>query len=133
MFLTSGLRTVMFPPRDPKTCGLETSTCASAARYKSSVWQGGLQEAKVVQELLRHASFKNDDGWLHAGIGSTQTPGTSGFGGSDHALGQGWTRMNLTIVLECCGNYDQDASKLLILWRPRRDLNPCYRRERAMS
>jgi Phage integrase family len=77
--------------------------------------------------------FQNDDGWLHAGIGSTQTPGTSSFGGPDHAHGQGWTRMNLTIVVECCGNYDQDASKLLILWRPRRDLNPCYRRERAMS
>jgi hypothetical protein len=25
--------------------------------------------------------------------------------------GQGWTRMNLTIVAECGGNYDQDASK----------------------
>jgi hypothetical protein len=37
--------------------------------------------------------------------------------------------MNITIVVECCGNYDPDASKLLILWRPRRDLNPCYRRE----
>src|SRR5689334_6296557 len=77
--------------------------------------------------------FQNDDGWLHAGMGSTQTPGTSSFGGPDHAHGQGWTSMNLTIVVECCGNYDQDASKLLILWRPRRDLNPCYRRERAMS
>jgi len=67
VFLTSGLRTVMFPPRDPKTCGLETSTCASAARYKSSVWQGGLQEAKVVQELLRHASFKTTmDGYMQA-------------------------------------------------------------------
>jgi len=77
--------------------------------------------------------FQNDDGWLHAGIGSTQTPGTSSFGGPDHAHGQGWTRMNLTIVVECCGNYNQDASKLLILWRPRRDLNPCYRRERPRS
>jgi hypothetical protein len=25
------------------------------------------------------------------------------------------------------------SCKLLILWRPRRDLNPCYRRERAVS
>ena len=41
--------------------------------------------------------------------------------------------MNLTIVVECCGDYDPDAAKLLITWRPRRDLNPCYRRERAMS
>ena len=38
--------------------------------------------------------------------------------------------MNLAIVVECCGNNDQDASKLLSFWRPRRDLNPCYRRER---
>jgi hypothetical protein len=41
--------------------------------------------------------------------------------------------MILPNVVECCGNYGLDASKLLILWRPRRDLNPCYRRERAMS
>jgi hypothetical protein len=40
--------------------------------------------------------------------------------------------MNLTIVVECCGNYDPDAAKSLIFWRPRRDLNPCYRRERAL-
>jgi hypothetical protein len=39
--------------------------------------------------------------------------------------------MTLTIVVECCGNYNQDAAKSLILWRPRRDLNPCYRRERT--
>ena len=32
----------------------------------------------------------------------------------------------------CCGvlwELQPDASKLLIVWRPRRDLNPCYRRE----
>jgi len=49
--------------------------------------------------------FQND-GRLHAGIGSTQTPSTGSFGGLDHAHGQGWTRMNLTTVVECCGNYD---------------------------
>jgi hypothetical protein len=27
-------------------------------------------------------------------------------------------------------DYGQAAAKLLIRWRPRRDLNPCYRRER---
>jgi hypothetical protein len=37
--------------------------------------------------------------------------------------------MNLTIVVECCVDYGQAAAKLLIRWRPRRDLNPCYRRE----
>jgi hypothetical protein len=42
-------------------------------------------------------------------------------------------RMNLNIVVECCENNGQDAANFLILWRPRRDLNPCYRRERAMS
>jgi hypothetical protein len=26
-------------------------------------------------------------------------------------------------------DYGQAAAKLLIRWRPRRDLNPCYRRE----
>ena len=38
-----------------------------------------------------------------------------------------------SIVVECCGENGQDAAKSLISWRPRRDLNPCYRRERAMS
>ena len=34
-------------------------------------------------------------------------------------------------VVECCGRICSDARKSLIVWRPRRDLNPCYRRERA--
>jgi hypothetical protein len=34
-------------------------------------------------------------------------------------------------VVECCGKNCSDAAKYLICWRPRRDLNPCYRRERA--
>jgi len=35
------------------------------------------------------------------------------------------------IVVECCGKNRADAAKALNCWRPRRDLNPCYRRERA--
>ena len=34
------------------------------------------------------------------------------------------------IVVDCCGENEPDACKTLICWRPRRDLNPCYRRER---
>ena len=34
-------------------------------------------------------------------------------------------------VGERCGEIRSDAGKLQVLWRPRRDLNPCYRRERA--
>jgi hypothetical protein len=41
--------------------------------------------------------------------------------------------MNLIIVVECCVDYGQAAAKLLIRWRPRRDLNPCYRRERVLT
>jgi hypothetical protein len=33
------------------------------------------------------------------------------------------------IVVDCCGENGPDAAKILIFWRPRRDLNPCYRRE----
>jgi len=36
-------------------------------------------------------------------------------------------------VVQCCGENCPDACKSLILWRPRRDLNPCYRRERARA
>jgi hypothetical protein len=35
--------------------------------------------------------------------------------------------------VECCVDYGQAAAKLLIRWRPRRDLNPCYRRERLFA
>jgi hypothetical protein len=34
-----------------------------------------------------------------------------------------------SIVVECCGENGLDDAKLLISWRPRRDLNPCYHRE----
>ena len=37
------------------------------------------------------------------------------------------------IVVECCGKSDPDAAKALNCWRPRRDLNPCYRRESGMA
>ena len=37
------------------------------------------------------------------------------------------------IVVECCGKNGPDAAKALNCWRPRRDLNPCYRRERALA
>jgi hypothetical protein len=37
------------------------------------------------------------------------------------------------IVVGCCGKIGLGAAKPLNCWRPRRDLNPCYRRERAMS
>jgi len=36
-------------------------------------------------------------------------------------------------VVGCCGENCPDAFRSLILWRPRRDLNPCYRRERATA
>ena len=35
------------------------------------------------------------------------------------------------IVVGCCGKIGPDVAKALNCWRPRRDLNPCYRRERA--
>jgi hypothetical protein len=37
------------------------------------------------------------------------------------------------IVVECCGKKNPDVAKRLITWRPRRDLNPCYRRESGMA
>jgi hypothetical protein len=37
------------------------------------------------------------------------------------------------IVVKCCGERSPDPGKSLICWRPRRDLNPCYRRERAFQ
>jgi hypothetical protein len=33
------------------------------------------------------------------------------------------------IVVGCCGKIGPDVAKALNCWRPRRDLNPCYRRE----
>ena len=37
------------------------------------------------------------------------------------------------IVVERCGKNRPGAAKPLICWRPRRDLNPCYRRESGMT
>ena len=36
------------------------------------------------------------------------------------------------MVVECCGKIGPDAANALKFWRPRRDLNPRYRRERAL-
>ncbi len=73
---------------------------------------------------------QNDDGWVHGGSRTAETPSARTTCASNHAHGNSWSRM---IVVECCGKNCPDAVKSLILWRPRRDLNPCYRRERAMS
>jgi hypothetical protein len=35
------------------------------------------------------------------------------------------------IVVKRCGKNRSDDAKVLKCWRPRRDLNPCYRRERT--
>jgi len=77
--------------------------------------------------VLRSRAPQNEDGRLHPGIRSAETPGARSSGGPDHAHGDRFSRMILTNVVECCGNYGQDASKLLILWRPRRDLNQIAR------
>jgi integrase len=42
-------------------------------------------DAKVVHELLRHASFKTKMGRLYAGFGGTETLSAGSFGGPDHA------------------------------------------------
>ena len=93
------------------------------------------EKARIYHTLANMSSsfssivFQNDDGRLHAGFGNTETPGTGSLGGLDHAHGNRISRMISSNVVECCGIYGQDAANLLILWRPRRDLNPCYRRE----
>ena len=44
---------------------------------------------------------------------------------------QGWEEW-LEIIFSHKG-FDMRNSGFAMNWRPRRDLNPCYRRERAMS
>src|SRR6266853_445248 len=67
-----------------------------------------------------------DDEWLHSGVRTIETPSARTTCRPNHAHGNSWSRMN---VVECCGKNCPDAAKCLICWRPRRDLNPCYRRE----
>jgi integrase len=89
-------------------------------------------DAKVVQELLRHASFKTTmDGYTQA-LEEPKRQAQAALADLIMCTGR-ISRMILTNVVECCGIYGQDAANFLICWRPRRDLNPCYRRERAMS
>ena len=74
--------------------------------------------------------FRDDDERLHAGARTTKTQSTRTTCRPDHAHGNGWSRIN---VVERCGRIRSDARKSLILWRPRRDLNPRYRRERTTT
>src|ERR1700719_147536 len=56
---------------------------------------------------------QDDDGWVHAGPRTAETPSARTTCGSDHAHGNSWSRM---IVVECCGRNCPDAVKSLILW-----------------
>jgi len=89
------------------------------------------EDLKTIQELLRHATFKvTADTYTQA---VTLVKREADFGGRSRSKARHadnpvayWTLM------------DSDSKpgirvSSLESWRPRRDLNPCYRRERAMS
>ena len=59
--------------------------------------------------VLRSRAPQNDDGRLHPGIRSAETPGASSVGRPDHAHGNCISRVILINVVECCGNYGQEA------------------------
>ena len=60
---------------------------------------------------------QNDNGWLHAGAGTTKAPSAKTTCRPNHANGNSESRMN---VVGCCGEDCPGAAKSLICWRPRR-------------
>jgi hypothetical protein len=80
--------------------------------------------------VLRSSRLKTTMDGLHAGLEAPK-PGAQSVGGPDHAHGNCSSRMILMNVVECCGNYGQEAPKLLILWRPRRRILNHIARARA--
>jgi hypothetical protein len=91
------------------------------------------EDPKVVQELLRHSSIKVTMDVYTQAVTATKRKAQSRAVEMivpKKPAGQ-WRRLDVTY-----GYMDRRRPMhvtSLESWRPRRDLNPCYRRERAMS
>jgi len=78
-------------------------------------------DVKVVQGLLRHSSIK-----ITMDV-------------YDQAVSEEKQKAHRDVIRQVTRSGFRSAPRLLppqapdLIWRPRRDLNPCYRRERAMS
>ena len=92
----------------------------------SSILKGNGEDVKVVQELLRHSTSRMTLDTYTQALESAQASRAEQSGRHDPTE---------RACIFCVSRVQMGFPCKLIdkIWRPRRDLNPCYRRERAMS
>ena len=91
----------------------------------STLLKGNGEDAKVVQELLRHSTRKMTL--------DTYTQALSPDKRAAQSQVVGMIRRKQVVPSLYRGKLTKSRQVIDKVWRPRRDLNPCYRRERAMS
>ena len=97
------------------------------------------EDIKTIQELLRHFVLQSDGGYLYPGSHFHQACCTDEVGENDSAAeirtgGEETHFLGVTFCYRTLSNPRRNGPtpiNLLFCWRPRRDLNPCYRRERT--
>ena len=114
------------PAQSPKAGNQQEVSWHTFRHTFSTSARGNGEDVKVVQELLRHASAKMTlDTYSQA-----LTPAKRAAQSKVVSMIRPKTHLyrHVPRVLEGISR-----NSLEKIWRPRRDLNPCYRRERAMS
>ena len=94
------------------------------------------EDLKTIQELLRHATFKVTADTYTQAVTPVEAPRPSKGRRPDtgkRLQTQGGCHFLAYWSLSVPREKGPKPISLLESWRPRRDLNPCYRRERAMS
>jgi len=118
--------------RNPWQCGMAYAT-THVRHFDESEWRRHENDSGTLAPF----KLQGDGGYLHTSGDTNQTCGADQIGKNDlahkgcrwgglRALVSYWTLLN---PRPRC----QFSVSSLFCWRPRRDLNPCYRRERAMS
>jgi integrase len=103
-------------------------------RTYTSLLTSNNENVKVVQELLRHGSVRiTMDVYAQAKMQDKKECSTQGGRRISAAIGEERVGRGLTGPRSGPQRFHGFALSCLECWRPRRDSNPCYRRERAMS
>jgi len=103
------------------------------SRGKQPVWllHANGEDVKVVQVLLRHGSARITMDVYAQAMTSAKRLAQGKVVAMLRCCGRGKRRGDKTCVSPLCPRRKaRFPTSLLFCWRPRRDLNPCYRRER---
>ena len=96
------------------------------------------EDIKTIQELLRHATFKVTADTYTQAVTPVKRDAQARIAKADHGGSFRIKSDHADTPITDWTLTDPDSKpgirvSSLDCWRPRRDLNPCYRRERAMS